>query len=390
METLIIIVLVVVAGLSIWNIVQRRNAGREAQERRRSEDTVQAVIEALGKDRQERRIEARAFTERAATAAAAEAARMAKAELETQSRSSAELVSQQQQTFARTAEAIGDRIETMREDLASRQGAWSEQFGQVSETLARLGGTTESLTSMLNSSGQKGSWGEKVAEDILRAVGMKEGVSYQVRRRLPGGQIPDFAFYLPRGQLLCMDSKMPFDSYQRYQEAAEPDREKHRREFLRAVRGHVRSLAAKSYGDAGLVLMFIPLESTYSFIWESDHELLDYAFRRGVMICGPSNLFAMLTLVREANVAFALEKTGDQVLEILNQMKQEWMLTRKAIDVLQGHIVKAGNKAGEITGKRYQAMGEVFDRIDDVRSERGMAPTDEVLAGEPVPLIRVS
>ncbi len=313
---------------------------------------------------------------------------MAKAELETQARSSAQLVSQQQETFERTAQQIGVRMERMQQDMASRQGNWSEQFGRVNETLAKLGGTTESLTHMLSSPGQKGSWGEKVAEDILRAMGMAEGVSYDVRKRLPGGEIPDFSFRLPKGQLLCMDSKLPFDSYRSYQEAPEADKEKHRREFLRVVRGHVKALSAKSYGDAGMVLMFIPLESIYSFIWESDTGLLDFAFENRVMLCSPSNLFAILTLVREANAAFALEQAGDEVLEIFNLVKREWMDTQKVIEVLQTHIKNADKKVDEITGKRYQAMERVFGQVDSVRSNRGMTPTDETAPGETIPLIK--
>ncbi len=390
METAFFIALIVVAFLVAWDIVQRRRHHRVNRAAEHSETALQAVVEALARDQQNRQLEAEALSARTATAAAAEAARMAKAELETQARSGADLISQQQQTFSLTAQQIGERIEGIQRDLASRQGSWSEQFGQVNETLTKLGGTTESLTTMLSSPGQKGSWGEKVAEDILRAVGMKEGLNYDVRRRLPGGEIPDFSFHLPKGQLLCMDSKLPFDSYRSYQEAPEEAKERHRRDFLRAVRGHVRSLSVKSYGDAGLVLMFIPLESIYSFIWESDHRLLDYAFDRGVMLCGPSNLFAILTLIREANSAFSLEKTGDQVLEILNQLKREWLETQKAIDVLQGHITKAGNKAGEITGRHYHAMDEAFDRVDQVRSERGMAPTDQALPGESPTLLKVS
>ena len=281
MDIFIVVALVVVVSLLAWDIAQRRSALRESRIRQGSEDTLQAVLEVLGQDRQERQVEARAFTEKAATAAAVEAARMAKAELETQTRSSADLIAQQQRTFSHTAKQIGSQIERIQSDLASRQGSWSQQFGQVSETLAKLGGATESLTNMLNSSGQKGSWGEKVAEDILRAVGLKEGVSYEVRKRLPGGQIPDFAFHLPRGQLLCMDSKLPFDSYRGYQEAGESEKEKYRKEFLRTVRGHVRSLSAKSYGDAGLVLMFIPLESIYAFIWGKRPGPVGFRLREG-------------------------------------------------------------------------------------------------------------
>ncbi|MDE0231922.1 MAG: DNA recombination protein RmuC [bacterium] len=389
MDILIIIVLIVVALLLVWNIAQRRRHQRETQLQDQSESALEAILAALDRDQQARELQAEALSARTATAAAAEAARMAKAELETQARSSAELVSQQQQTFDRTAQQIGVRMERMQRDLASRQGNWSEQFGQVNETLAKLGGTTESLTHMLSSPGQKGSWGEKVAEDILRAMGMKEGLSYEVRKRLPGGEIPDFSFSLPKGQLLCMDSKLPFDSYRSYREAPEAEKEKHRREFLRAVRGHVKALSAKSYGDAGMVLMFIPLESIYAFIWESDAGLLDFAFENGVMLCSPSNLFAVLTLVREANAAFALEKAGDEVLEIFNLVKREWMDTQKVIEVLRTHIKNADKKVDEITGKRYQAMDRVFDQIDSVRSDRGMAPTDEVAPGQTVPLIKV-
>lgn len=390
MDFLIIICFSVLALLLVWNIAQRRRHHREAEAREHSQTTLQAFLEALERDRRERQILAEALPARTATAAAAEAARMAKAELETQARSGAELISQQQTTFSRTAQRIGEQIEGIQRDLASRQGNWSEQFGQVNETLNKLGGTTESLTNMLNSSGQKGSWGEKVAEDILRAVGMKEGVNYHVRRRLSNGEIPDFSFELPKGQLLCMDSKFPFDSYRHCQEASDGEKDRRRREFLKAVRIHVRTLAGKSYGDVGLVLMFIPLESIYSLIWESDHELLDYSFDRGVMLCGPSNLYAVLTLVREANTAFSLEKTGDEVLQILHQVKNEWAVTQKVIGVLQSHIKNADKKMNEIVGKRYQAMDKVFDQIDAVRTERGMAPTDEVPSGEPIPLIKVS
>ena len=389
MDILIVIALAVVACLLVWNIAQHRSNKRESQLQQRSEDTVQAVLDLLGRDRHDRQIEARALTEKTANAAALEAARMAKAELETQSRSSADLLAQQQRTFSRAAEQIGAQLAGIQRDLTSRQKNWSEQFGQVNETLTKLGGSTESLTHMLSSPGQKGSWGEKVAEDILRGMGMKEGVSYDVRKRLPGGEIPDFAFRLPKGQLLCMDSKLPFDSYRSYQEAPEAQRERHRKEFLRTVRGHVKALAAKSYGDAGMVLMFIPLESIYAFIWESDAGLLDYAFENGVMVCSPSNLFAVLTLVREANAAFALEKAGDEVLEIFNLVKREWMDTQKVIEVLRTHIKNADKKVGEITGKRYQAMDRVFDQIDEVRTERGMRPTDEAPPGETIPLIKV-
>jgi len=390
MEIFITIALAAVGVLVGWDIAQRGRHHREIRDRQRSETALQAFLEALERDQQARLRQADELSASTATAAAAEAAKMAKAELETQARSGADLISQQQMTFSRTALRIGEQIEGIQRDLASRQGNWSEQFGQVNETLAKLGGTTESLTNMLSSPGQKGSWGEKVAEDILAAVGLKEGVNYEVRRRLPGGEIPDFSFHLPKGQLLCMDSKFPFDSYRSYQEAPESDKEKHRREFLKAVRGHVRSLASKSYGDVGLVLMFIPLESIYSFIWESDHQLLDYAYDKGVMLCGPSNLFAVLTLVREANAAFSLEKTGDEVLKILNLVKKEWMETKTVIGVLQTHIKNADKKVDEITGRRYQAMDKVFVQIDAARSERGLPPTDELPSGEPIPLIKVS
>ena len=390
MDILIISGIAALVFSLVWNVAQHRRAQRERELQDQSEVALQAILEALDRDQQNRQLQAEELTAKTATAAAAEAAKMAKAELETQARSSAELISQQQRTFSRTAELIGNRIEGMQRDLASRQGSWSEQFGQVNETLAKLGGTTESLSHMLSSPGQKGSWGEKVAEDILRAMGMKEGVSYEVRKRLPGGAIPDFAFHLPKGQLLCMDSKLPFDSYRSYQEAPDIEKERHRKEFLRTVRGHVKALSAKSYGDAGMVLMFIPLESIYSFIWESDSGLLDFAFGRGVMLCGPSNLFAVLTLVREANASFGLEKAGDEMLDILNLVKREWMDTQRVIEVLQGHIKNADKKVDEITGRRYQAMEKVFDRIDAVRCERGMTPTDEVLPGESIPLIKVS
>ena len=120
MDFLIIIGMAALVFSAVWNVAQHRRTQRERQLQDQSEIALQAILEALDRDQQNRQFQAEELTAKTATAAAAEAAKMAKAELETQARSSAELISQQQRTFSRTAELIGNRIEGMQRDLASR------------------------------------------------------------------------------------------------------------------------------------------------------------------------------------------------------------------------------------------------------------------------------
>ena len=149
--------------------------------------------------------------------------------------------------------------------------------------MARLAETTQGLRQALSSTKARGQWGERMAEDVLQLAGFLEGVNYHKQRAIDGPASPTSRSCCPTVSSLHMDVKFPLDNYLRYLDAeSDLDRRRARDDFLRDVRNHVKSLAARGYIDGSgrtvdCVLLFIPNEQLYAFIQEQDRAILDDA-----------------------------------------------------------------------------------------------------------------
>jgi DNA recombination protein RmuC len=261
--------------------------------------------------------------------------------------------------------------------------ATSERFGQVDTSLRAhaeiaqsLAGTTNSLREALASSNARGQWGERLADDVLRAAGFREGINYVKRTALSGDAagIPDFTFIMPKGQVMFMDVKFPMAAYLKYLEAAsDAERSAHRATFLRDVRARVRELAKRQYAAADdrpavdTVLMFVPNETVSGFILESDHGLLDEAMADQVVICSPMTLFAFLGVIRQAFDNFALEQTSQEILGLLGKFGQQWTKYAETVDKVRRQFDTVARSFDELATTRRRALERPLAQIEDIR-----------------------
>ena len=243
--------------------------------------------------------------------------------------------------------------------------AVGRQLRWMGEQTAALADTTRQLRTALASPGTRGQWGERMADDVLRAAGFVENVNYRKQSAVEGGGVPDFTFLLPRGLELHMDVKFPLDNYLRALDAAsEADRRHHRDLFARDVRQRVRELAARQYAAApnsvACVLLFIPNEHLYAFIHETD---------------------PVLAVVRHAVDTFVLQQTSTEVLSLLGGFTQQWDQFACQMDKVGARLEAAQKEYDALVGTRRRMLDRQVDRIDEVRSRRGPAP--ERAAAEP-------
>jgi DNA recombination protein RmuC len=102
---------------------------------------------------------------------------------------------------------------------------------------------------------------------------------------------------------------VPFNSYQEASAISEmasgeelSRRKKLLEEHVKAVRGHIDALGAKTYW-AGLsaspdfVICFVPSESLLSAALDTDPGLLEYAFKKNVALASPVSLFSVLKTI---------------------------------------------------------------------------------------------
>ena len=292
------------------------------------------------------------------------------------------------EVIAHRLEGLSTELRRVNDVVVGLQRDRAEQHGQLlhglQETVRQsqtVAATTQSLREALSSSRARGQWGERMADDILRLAGFVEGVNYVRQRTLRGGTIPDFTFLLPGDWVLHMDVKFPMDNYLRHLGAAgEAERRATAAQFLKDVRERVRSLHGRGYVEAGatvdFVLLFIPNEATYGFVHEQDPGLADEALRQRVVLCSPFTLFAVLAVVRQAVDSFALQRSTDEILELLARFSTQWEKFTDAMDALGRRLDSTGRAFEELTGPRRRQLQRLVDRVDDLRRhDTGSVPT---------------
>jgi DNA recombination protein RmuC len=274
--------------------------------------------------------------------------------------------------------------------------ATSERFGQVdrslqvhSEITQMLSNTTNSLREALASSNARGQWGERMAEDVLRLAGFREGVNYHKRTAVvgEGTGIPDFTFLLPKGHVLFMDVKFPMAAYLKYLDAStEAEQSAHRATFVRDVRARVRELARREYASTDdrstvdNVLMFVPNETISAFIHESDAGLIEEAMASSVVICSPLTLFAFLGVIRQAFDNFVIEETSHEILQLLGKFDQQWTKYTDSVDKVKRQFDTLHGSFDDLATTRRRALERPLNAIEDLRRKRHL-PIDGQLFG---------
>ena len=156
---------------------------------------------------------------------------------------------------------------------------------------------------------KQGNWGEVVLERILERSGLNEGEQgYQKQFSdvsEDGKRIqPDIVINLPDNKHIIIDSKVSLIAYERaVNSATEAERTTNIKEHLVSIKNHIKGLSEKHYQTArrlnspDFVLLFIPIESSFSLAVQEDHELFSYAWDQKIVIVSPSTLLATLRTI---------------------------------------------------------------------------------------------
>jgi DNA recombination protein RmuC len=376
MSIFVVVVLVgvliaVATGLGLLLVVQRRSTHELAAELRRASAEQSQAAAGAAVDRVLTASRAVLAGERELAAHDLEAKKL--------------LIDQQLGVMNAELSKVGQLVRELEVDRREKFGAISEQLGEQQRSVLALAQSTQSLREALSSTKMRGQWGERMAEDVLRLAGLVEGLNYQKQTSVEGGRgVPDFTFLLPNELHMHMDVKFPLDNYVRFAEArSDLDRKRFRDDFLRDVRGHVKALASRDYvdpasGTVDFVLLFIPNEQLYGFIHEQDARLGEDAAARGVVLCSPLTLFAVLALVRQTVDNFQLARTSDEILELLGTFKKQWGMFVEKMDKLDRSIETVRRDYDDLVGTRRRALERPIDKIDALRDGSLVAVEDEV------------
>ncbi len=201
------------------------------------------------------------------------------------------------------------------------------------EAQRRTQDETSRLNQILGRSDQRGRWGEIQLANVLERSGLREGIDYSTQvTTVTEARVgrPDFVVNAPGGWKLALDSKFPFDRFEKA--LASSDATERRAlfgEHARALRAHIKTLGSKAYWEGispapQFVVCFVPSDYAISAALEADTDLLDYAARERVLLSGPTNLLGLLwsvaAVVRHHDAVLNQEKLLERAGQVFDRL----------------------------------------------------------------------
>lgn len=300
---------------------------------------------------------------------------------------------QETEIAGRTAAAqLDSRLASLGTDLGRITGLMrqletsrAEQYGDLSRhlehtlrTTTELAATTQNLREVLGSSTARGQWGERMADDILRAAGLLPDVNYVRGQRLPSGSVPDITFLLPQGRRLHMDVKFPIMSYIRYVESRdEKGANHHAAQFIRDARNRIREVATRDYVHAsdgmGLALLLIPNEGVFTWLQQQAPEMFDDAMKANIAMCSPLTLFPVLAVIRHCVDSVRLAEQSSQIRAQIAAVKGAWQGMCQDLDRLGTHLRNAASAYDSVAGAKAGAVERSLAAVGGSASDEAPA-----------------
>ena len=286
-----------------------------------------------------------------------------------------DLLKSSDEKLGKKKELIDSTLKEMKSDLKNLSDntvALKSQMEESRKSVGQLSDTTSQLRQILSSSQARGQWGERMVEDILNFIGLKEGINYN-KQTQAGSDRPDFTFFLPEEKSINMDVKFPLAHYEKYIAAeAESEKEAEKKAFLKDVRERIKEVEKRSYidpegGTVDYVLLFIPNESIYAFLNQEDHDLIDFSLERKIMLCSPITLYAILSLIRQAVSNFAMEQKAGEMQVLVGVFAKQWAKFVEKLESLGKTLGTLTTHYEDLRGTRLRALEKPMEKISELQ-----------------------
>ena len=272
-------------------------------------------------------------------------------------------------------------IKAMREDQ-------ERAVKELREQTERIGNDAASLTQALKGdSKMQGDWGEMILEKTLEDCGLIQDQQYFLQQNFKdkdGNNFrPDAVIAFPNNERAVIDAKVSLTAYQTaIKEEDATLRERYMKEHVTSIKKHVDELSDKNYeklvpGCIGYVLMFIPYESGYSAALKTDPSILQYAYRKHIIILSPSNLLMALQLTHTMWQNFRMTKNVEEILYQSNELFDKFVTFAETFVKLGTNIERLQQDFNKAKGQLNEGKGNIVRRLEGLKT-LGISPKKQI------------
>jgi DNA recombination protein RmuC len=348
MNAVLIGVVIVVAGLVLWLVLQT------SQEQKKSAP-LEAQLSELRRD-----LQTIATAQAQSTGQMVTIGQTVSQRLESVTKALQDGVSNSAQIATQGQTAIANELKNTREQIGHIQ----KQLGEFQELGRGIWSATKSLEGILGGAKTRGLLGEVTLERLLEDS--LPSSQYATQYRFSSGEAADAVIFLRDKKLVAIDSKFPLDAFRRI--GAEGEEAK--RAFATAVKGHADSIAKKyvvpNEGTLDLALMFVPSESVYYemlMTQDSKGEPLDsYCRGENIIAVSPNTLYAHLCVIHMGLRGMQIEENAKRISSSLSGMQKQMETFTDVFEKLGTHLKNAQQSYGE-ADKRLEKTQSTLEAL---------------------------
>ena len=262
---------------------------------------------------------------------------------------------------------------------------------ELRQQTERIGNDAASLTQALKGDTKmQGDWGEMILETTLESCGLTKNEQFFLQRSYQDAKgnsfRPDAVIDLPGGEHAVIDAKVSLTAYQAAVNATDAtEQELCLKEHIKSIKKHIDELSAKNYETIvpnciGYVLMFVPYESGYAAAIKTDPSILQYAYRKHIILLSPSNLLMALQLTRTMWQNYRMNKNVEEILRASNDLYDKFVSFGETFLKIGTGIQRLQSDYEKAHSQLSEGKGNIVRRLDNMKM-LGITPKKELPEG---------
>lgn len=271
------------------------------------------------------------------------------------------------------------KVEDVYDKEAQQRFSLKEEVKRLAELNQQVSLEAQNLTKALKGESKtQGNWGEMILESILEKSGLVNEREYFVQKSFTtddGRRLqPDVVVTYPGNKNVLIDAKVSLLAYEQYSTISDTsDQELALKNHLISVKRHIDELSAKNYHQIyqltslDFVMMFMPVEPAFMMAIRHEPGLWSYAYEKGIILTGPTNLFAALKMI---SALWQQEYQSRNVLEIAVQSGKLYDKFVGLVNDLKdvGNKLEAAQKShSDAMNKLSSGKGSLVSKVESIK-----------------------
>lgn len=270
-------------------------------------------------------------------------------------------------------------IKTTEKDRIGKFSELSTLLSEQKQAVSNLTNSAAKLNQVLNTNNLRGQWGERIADDILKASGLIEGLHYQKNKQMEmSANRPDFSIFLPDQHKVSLDVKFPISNLMKAQESADAAEQKRfLSEFEQDIKKRIDEVAGRDYinpdeNTLDYAILFVPSESVYALIFTHCRRIFEIAESKKVVLAAPFSLIAILKVIYQSFRYFHFEEKIQEIVALIEKLDEDLVRFKERFEEFGESIDQLKIAYDKIAKTSYQKISSKIDKIERYRKGEGV------------------